>query len=591
MHLSARANKLLFIPIALLLILAGYFSLGYYYGWMDDVINVILLRGMLNAGASSTAPGSIFAFPHPFVTDPIAFLYKALPSIAWYGWVMYGFLTLAFCGVALVLQEVVKRRPLATMALITMVFLFTWMEHFVLFTYTGVAVLLAGSGMLLLVHNYFFGENKRLLNILAFTLLFFGLCSRFQSGAVTIIYGSAYFTYGWFSRDFGKWRKLIPLGLVVLLGIGFFGITKMACFDAERKALEQIDDYNFTINDADLAKPDHSFSEVDKTKFTAVVLWYFGDKEGIDLETWQKFTYSSPFQSVNLKDWKSKLKNALGKANAYSGAYSCFNWYTLFLFLFIFGMAAWSYLFIGSIVLREWTVAFGILIATSVFLGILLLIAIVVKMEYRLAFPLITIFATSGIIELVRFRSRHPEYRAVRYTIPMFAIVMIGFIICRMPVWRNISAVKGNEVAMKRNFIKELNAFDGEIFQMDHLSLLLLHDTPFFNVSLNPANEYMGYGEYWLNYIDVHEQYAFDKCRTETYIETMKCLCDPEKEIIFVQLEERLDFIGQYLGTVYDYRPEFEQVKEGNALEKIEYSFFNFPMNLNYYKVRGTRSR
>ena len=131
--------------LPLVLVLGTVVGLGTYCEASDDTSLAWLFSGVLATGPVPSVPLYFHGYGHV-----LALLYKVKPEVPWFGLLLGGGLGTATVFVFAVLDRLLRPhlRPLALGLALAGFFAVGWLEHWLLFSYVRVAVLLAGAAVL-----------------------------------------------------------------------------------------------------------------------------------------------------------------------------------------------------------------------------------------------------------------------------------------------------------------------------------------------------------------------------------------------------------------------------------------------------------
>ncbi|QNH60638.1 hypothetical protein [Hymenobacter sediminicola] len=141
--MSGKLFRRVLLPALLMLAVAA--GLGSYFETNDDAAIIQLLRGT----TAATPVTTLYLYFHG-LSAVLAWLYQAMPEVPWYALLLYALLYAATAGTFTFLDRLlVGRLPAGwAMLLLTLFFLVAWLEHGFWFNYVRVPILLAGVGVL-----------------------------------------------------------------------------------------------------------------------------------------------------------------------------------------------------------------------------------------------------------------------------------------------------------------------------------------------------------------------------------------------------------------------------------------------------------
>ena len=215
---------------ALLLILTCFVT-GSYFETNDDQVITLLLRGIIGGQPVGDLHLSLHGISHV-----LAWLYQVLPDVPWYGLFLYGALYLSLVLSFGLLHRLGRR--IASNQQIALLLLFfyigSWLEHALWFNYTRVPLLLAATGFL----TYAFdakepgGRHNRVLALCSLAFLV-ALCIR-PSAALLGLFLTLPGALRVPDRSGIDFRNLVTsLVPFALVGVVFYSLTILSRSDEE----------------------------------------------------------------------------------------------------------------------------------------------------------------------------------------------------------------------------------------------------------------------------------------------------------------------------------------------------------------------
>ncbi len=257
----------------------------------------------------------------------ISGLYSFLPSIPWYGVVLYLALYLAMLLSFGLLHRLCRKRLTneQVFALLIFFYLLAWFEHALWFNYTRVPVLLAAAAFL----NYSFADktpgptHNRLLglNLLAFLL---ALCIRPNAAVLGLLIAlpGAIRVTALAHLDI---RNLVTSAVPFFIGTILFSLVITLTRSEEGIAYQTVDRLNMMYNDFGMISL-RPRTNSDTARAYAVRAWMIGDREQIN----ERF-----FHRVGVENWNQYLTTKMPlKLKAASIALSK-NYYLIFILNFV----------------------------------------------------------------------------------------------------------------------------------------------------------------------------------------------------------------------------------------------------------------
>ncbi len=577
-----KHRTLFSVIYSLILLLSTYFFLGYYYGWIDDVLVSNYLMGIpIYQPIEYT-----FNF-HLLLSKLYRFLYDYFHGIPWIGIAFALFIFLATVNFIyfLIIQfsEFFEDYKWLFAIFVTIIYFLIWVENVYLLNFSKLAILLTGISFLNIHKLIRAGINKKGILVLIYFCCTFmiGLFTRME---VTFILFPFLLIFS-FQSIMLRGSDLRITG--ILVGFYVVGIAATFLFSEGDATVQRQSAHILNIVDGlNTYNPD--IASVEKNaKSLALFHYFFPDSIIINSDYLNSLGPASPLNILGLKYLKRNLLSEYRRATYYTPQYhQPLNWF--------WKMVAFSAINLLLLLVSIYQTARGKSIWMPIFFqtfsmvafySTIFIVTVLSKMEDRVLTPALIIFT------IAHFSLWIERNKTLLNALKTKVIVLIFTTLILLTVWRTvgylkISAEKKDEVALKREVLKELNEdFTGKILFYDIWAMTLLHQTPLETIQLNPQNIHTCYGEYWSNmFLEEHKKYLKQLCGKTDFISFYRCLYEKRDQVVFVYSKiYRKELIEKYAMEVYNQKIKFKQIKSDSKLKNIHYSFLWGRNDFGYY--------
>lgn len=581
--LKKKTSKILIFLTTVILVIWTYFSKGIYFGWFDDIMILNVMKGQFSQHTYPT--DSLFRL----ISYLLSFLYTKIPLFPWYGVFLTTTLVLSIYLILLYLFESVQFKKttnwLLLIILLCSVYILFLEEFIVLINFTKASVLLTGISLLF----YWQKLNSKPNIIFHPILLLFivGYLIRDQTANVIILFIILLITLQTLINKsyWNAFKKffLITSTLLILLNT-IFQLTRNNDYGLEKEVWPYIS--NIVDGNRYQTVDNKDISTKDSVKLAAIRLYYFLDKDKIDIPFLEKMGGDSPFSLKTLQFWKEHLtQQILLFENRYESSYeglNLFNKFKISVFistiLIIFSFLIYCKKIINKKVLL--TVFLSIISLYSYFF----LIAIFFKYEDRLFTPVFIIVLVYTIDQLKLFSVRTQSFFLI-----LTIVILLPFTLLRSESLNQIRDLKREDLRNKSEYINELNGFKNKIFIHDYWSQVLIYSSPYKEVELIKNNTHIIFGDMPLYLLESYRLYLQKSiCSYGSYVEFYECMAE-NKNAIFIMPPFRAKLIESYLKILYNKDFIFEEIYPNSVLN-IKTSFFTWnEINYRYYQIIKTK--
>ncbi|RTQ52425.1 hypothetical protein EJV47_05270 [Hymenobacter gummosus] len=403
------------LPVLLVLLTATV--LGSHYETNDDFCLTLLLRGR-TAAAPVT---NLHLYFHGWAWV-LARLYQLAPAVPWYGLTLYALLTLALVLLTSVLERLLAPHTTAwpRAALLTVFLVLAGLEHAQWFNYLRVPLLLSGAGLLWAAQQ---PAARRW--VLPVSLLLFAAAWAIRPSAAVL--GAALVApAAWWLAGRRAGRVVAGFGAVALL----LGLLVQLTRSPEATRYRRLDVLKSAVLDYGWQVP-APHTRADSLAVQAVAEWSFGDSTLVDEALFRRAYRPAP--------WAKVLP---GKA--FDAFVLVVRDYFPLLILNALLLALGLNL-PAALRRRQWLYVLG-------GVGLLLGLALALKLPPRLAGPLLTLFTVAHAAGVLRQPLRLPKGRPLR---PLLLAALLGLYLLKVGHRRQVLAA---EEQQHRRFVQALGA-------------------------------------------------------------------------------------------------------------------------------------
>ena len=361
--------RVLLLPLGLSL--ATVVGLGSYYETSDDTALAWLFSGVLAVKPVASVPLYFHAFGHL-----LAAAYSAAPGVPWLGLLLGGLLSAATVLMFAVLDRLLRPwlRPWPLALVLVVFFGLAWTEHWLWFSHARVALLLAGMALLFAAQR----PARRWALLLALASV--GAAWLMRSSLAVLGFGAvlpAAFLLA------GSWRRAAPLLLSVALLLALATGTAALLRTPTEAHTQARDGYFARILDFEQLQPAPT-TTADSLGTSALALWLMGDSTVVNEALGRRaYRFNVP------EFWGHQVPAKLGsRAGLLIRDY----------FPLLLALVATAILAANRSPNRKiwcWLVQLG-------FIGVLIVLAGLLKLPPRLALPLLDVWLLTNLVYWLR---------------------------------------------------------------------------------------------------------------------------------------------------------------------------------------------
>lgn len=501
---------------------------------------------IIYSGVFSGNPQGIFKSfgAHIFIGDIISFLYNQFPVVKWYDIfisVVYGIL---IGQVSLLFNSFFTKSNLAFKVITVSILIFLF-QNVINLDPLRISLFLSVSSLLILL-NY---KLSYFLKVWLFLMFVLGLLVRIESGVLALVFVTlAELFYKGFNRF--QYKKFSLYYIVLFLLLCLINLPN----SEEDEEYLRIRPYQFALWDYYNKYPEVKFeSKSDSVIFYSTTYAFMADREKINVDFFKriglKTTDKKPSDIVN---YLIMIPNQLDRLDDYFYQYIiCQSLLWLYLVLIIF---------LAHFIYRR---HIPNLLMTMTILSVLLIIAVIMKMEMRLFFALLSL-----IVLLIYFYGSITKTSKTSH-IPMWLSIIVGVIVVVFSLKTTSQYIRYNT-----EYYQSMHQAKLEIAKLPASSLVFLdlattiHWYSFLFEDDVPLSCQVIPLDNGLIYLTKgHQQKLktiFDCLEFECYMDRIMNM----NETYFLAVPERKNIIENYMLTVYDksieLNPIYTTVKSSN---------------------------
>ncbi len=573
------------IPLALICFVGVYVTIG------DGIFAGLMLQGLFFPPIEKfylVTNGS-----NRFLLAPMVQLYKYFPKINWFdvSQLVPGIITLLLLLYILfttILQSLTNKWAILLATVFSTLVGVIFAESTILYDPLSSSLML--PLLVLLLPQYFSHKWTKASSYLLLTLLLlFCWQIRYQGIFVGLVPAVALLVL----LDLSPLKFLNKYKYALLLIVATFGIFTGGSYlqdknvTPEEQKIAELDSYIYTFSDGMVVKPGtyDITNPVDSIKLIAYYTFYFAEPTDTALAYMKHITYSSVFEGDVLAGLPNKWglfweRAAVDGPMAYQG-YDRFMWYMLVANLVFL---LWAFLLAPN---KTWI--WKALLWTLFVWCYFVSLGVAVKMIPKLAAPLTFFFLFSFVylaLQLWRDRNNAPTDRAT-FAVAASFVVLISIVGFQLKTYASIKADRQEGLALKQEIVTEMNQlFPDKLLVFDFFSEVVLEDEiGVDNSTRDLLPEATMFGDFYMSLFPTNKQHLEALTGTSDFVSFFEyCASNPNK-VVLVMSKHRIDLIKSYLKLVKGVELNFVPLEGDYNIEKLEHSFYEVPLLLNYYQV------
>lgn len=573
------------IPAALLLVFGLYVTIG------DGVFVGLVLQGMF--GPPNDVWHIVTNGSNRFLLEPMIWLYHRWPRVLWfdYSQIIPGILAL-WLLLTLLFRETTNSIGHGTSvrigAVLTALIALIFVENLIL--YDPLSSTLMAPLLVLLIPGKL---KKPWLKVVGSIMLLVALVYAWQMRYHGIFIGMVaagglLFIIKPNPVHFFK-KYALPLGLVVVsFGLFYAGtLWQDSTLTETEQRINLLDQYVYTLADAQVINTENfDISQADDSvKFIAYYSFYFPESLDSSLAYMQTISYPSGMALGALQNLPMKWEQFWDRADQFVDFDTYHNYNRLMLYMLACNVVFLAF-FVLAVQSRSWTIRAILwsLFVWAFFIGL----GVTVKMIYKLATPLsfFFIFSFAWFI-LAAIRDIKPA-QINRAWLALALTVLLGIGLTQLTTYQTIASERSAGIDLKATIVEEMNTlFADKLLIFDLFSVPVMegklganHKVP----QLKPKAAM--FGDFYMSIFPKNREYLEELMGTADFVPFFSALANQPDEVVLVMSAYRINLIKGYLREVKGIELDFVPIEGQFKIEELEYSFYEVPLQLNYYQVR-----
>lgn len=577
----------LLVPVVLLFVFGMYVTIG------DGVYAGLILKGMF------APPNEVFYTvtnsSNRFLLKPLIWLYAKWSDINWFDLtqIIPGILVL-FSLLAITLKTL-RDSLQSTSALIVATILTSllgaiFVENLILYDPLSSTLMLPFIVMAALKMT----TTKRAKVVLSIVMLFalvYGWQIRYHGIFVGFVASSGLmFILTKNPLHFFKQRAL-PITLVVLSFVLYYAGSAWqdSYLTEEDKKVELMDQYMYTMADAHVINTDKiDFSDpADSVKFIAYYSFYFPENVDSSLAYLDDITYQSGMGFGGLNNLPIKWRTFWEEAHMYTD-FDTYHNYDRFMYLMLAFNILFLLFFMFLVPNKTWLfrALLWSVFAWAFFIGI----GVAVKMIYKLATPLVFFFMFSFIWFVAVAIKREPDIKLYKAWTGMALLVTATIVVVQLNIYHTISTERQAGLKLKAEIVDEMNKlFSDRLLIFDLFSMPVLENKiGGDNIQDKLIPQATMYGDFYMSLFPENRRHLEEIAGSAEFVPFFKYCAENSDKVVLVMSQYRIDLIKGYLKYNKGIDMEITPITGDHKIEELKYSFYEVPLELNYYQIHWT---
>lgn len=574
----------LLIVVGIPLLLSMLF--GSYIGAIDGVLLELILQRRLGIPIENWY--IVSAGINRFLFDPLLWLYDHYPNIAWVNLSQFVSSFIAYTLLTWWLTKLLYKHASKIVATILSVLLCITFAELVIVVDPFTSAILMPLIVLVLPGNsnntvkWFLVPALMLLMLHAFQSRFHGVLIGITASIplLLIINGRSVL-------------KKHATGILILISTGSLFLLIANQQDQNLTVIEQrirqMDEYVYTLTDTHIF--DESETDItqaaDSIKLVAYSTFYFPESLDSSLVYLDKITTRNPTITELIGSFKIKWEEFTVGLFNYSKGEPFLNYGRFVIFLVFTGLIYLLYIFTTH---SSWQLRICAIIWYIATIGLFFALGVIVKMVYRVALPL-TILSLAGWL-WIAIRSQNNWFLKVRLLTTFMLMLFLGLSGYQLYNYSIIHKVKQANLSIKQASIQEINeSFTASNILIDMASLTLFEKNLFISANhskLQPTT--IMFGDFYMRQFPENQERIKQLTGTDSFEHFFKYWEGNPEDIILVLDKSRASIIEAYLSELKGMDIWLKPVEGDFNIEQLKYSFYNAPLQLNYYKVQTGKS-
>lgn len=578
----------LMVPVVLLLMFGMYVTIG------DGVYAGLILKG-------------VFAPPNPefytvtngsnrFLLKPLIWLYAKWDDINWFDLtqiipgilVLFALLTITLKTLKDSLQST---QALVVASILTSLLGAIFVENLILYDPLSSTLMLPFLVMATLKMTRSV-KVKIALSVVVVIALVYAWQIRYHGVFVGFVVSSGlFFILTENPLHFFKQRALPIILIIFSFGIFYAGsVWQDSYLTDEDKKVELMDKYMYTMADAHIINTDkvNMSDPADSIKFIAYYSFYFPENVENSLAYLDDITYQSGMGFSILNNLPVKWRTFWEEAQLYTD-FDTYHNYDRFMYYMLAFNILFLMFFMFLVPNKTWLLRAFLwsLFAWGFFIGI----GVAVKMIYKLATPLVFFFMFSFIWFIIEALKRESDIKLYSLWTGFALVTTLTIVIVQLSIYHIISTERQAGLELKSSIVDEMNThFSDKLLIFDLFSMPLLeNEIGGENIQGKLIPKTTMYGDFYMSHFprNIKHLEGLSGGNTE-FVPFFSHWANNPEDVVLVMSKYRIDLIKGYLKFAKGIDIEITPLPGDHKIEELEYSFYEVPLELNYYQINWT---
>lgn len=561
----------------------------------DGVYAGLILKGLF------APPNEVFYTvtnsSNRFLLKPLIWLYAQWGNINWFDLtqIVPGIMVL-FSILALTLHTIKTSLPsnyaLVTATVFTALLGAILVENLVLYDPLSSTLMLPFLVMVTM-KKVRSNRNKFILSLLMLLALVYAWQIRYHGVFVGFVVSSALlFIITPKPLHFFK-QYALSIGLIILSFAVFYGASAWqdSYLTEEDKKVALMDEYMYTLADAQVINTENfDISDpADSVKFIAYYSFYFPENVEESLKYLDRLTYRTGMAFGALNNLPMKWRTFWEESHLYTD-FDTYHNYDRFMYY----MLAFNVLFLlfFLLVVHDKTWLLRALLWSIFAWGFFIGIGVAIKMIYKLATPLVFFFIFSFVWFIMEALKQDPTikiHKAWGYLVFITTIVIVAI---QLNTYHSISSERQAGLTLKAEIIQEMNTqFSDKLLIFDLFSMPILEN----EIGADNSNRQLVpqatmYGDFYMSLFPKNRTHLEQLAGSAEMVPFFTHWADNPNDVVLVMSQYRIDLIKGYLKMAKGIDLNITPLKGDFKIEELEYSFYEVPLDLNYYQIHWSDS-
>jgi|GEM_PF-3289274 len=553
-----------------------------FWGWVDDM----MFAQNFGATLSGVALPDTLSY-HRGLSYVYTALYGLFPQVPVYSIVLLLYLYLASLMLWDVVQFIGKILPIwAVYVGFLGGWVAFWYESLLLVNFTEVAVFMMGLSLFHLL-RLGYREEKSIpyVSILGYMMMFLiGYLTRPEMLAFPLsLFLPLALLLKLPRKTFVRWSTV-----GVLLLVGGHQVVETVWMSEDKAKHEALWPYVWSTLDGFNYEPEQwqkgMQNPQDSIRLYAAMNWFYMDTEKMGIPFFEQYGSDSPFTFSKLQSPRIALWNEYQKACcSYTAEYhQALNWWWKVLLFLGFNVCLCIMMMWRKHPLRGYS-----LLLTGCFLGVLMGVTVLMKMEGRVFSPFAIVYTLLHLMLLCGGERKESNNSPIGLYVLLVGLLLVGLI--RVPQYHQLIQENRAEIDQKRKVMAELReTYIEKTLIFDYYSRMMVHDYFLHPIKPFAPNKLrLFWGQRGSHEFTAYRNELNRLCPHTSFIEFVDCMVEGSDDFVWVLPHFQARLYQSYVQVLYGRSYEFVRIDaEDSAIRQLRYSLLWFPMEMGYYRIR-----